>query len=123
MLNSNNLLRNTNGGWYESGFTLSASKWATISEKYERELAENVSCSTGKLEALTDISTKSVRKLIKFFCQGNIIPLRDERVCGLMGIGTLVGLELVHHAFLYNLYVENPSRPLDRYVEELFYEL
>ena len=108
---------------YESGVTFSASKWATISEQYEWELVEHGSCSTRKLTALTDISTKSTRNSIKIFCQGSVIPLCDEKGHGLRGIRTLVGLELIHCAFLYNLYVENTSYPLDRYVEELFQEL
>ena len=102
--------------------TFSASKWATISEQCKQELAEHISCSIRNLEELTGISTKLARKSIEFFCQGSVIPLYVERVHGLRGIGTFLELAPVYHVFLYNLYVKNPSRPLNGYVEELFRE-
>ena len=60
------------------------------------------------------------RKSTKIFCQGMDIPSLVERGYELRGIETLVGLEQVHHTFLYNMYVNNPSRRLDMYTEELF---
>ena len=34
-------------------------------------------------------------------------------------MSSLKGLLLAHHAFIYQLHIDNPARPLDGYVEEL----
>ena len=65
--------------------------------------------------------THSARKVIRFYESGIGIPCRKCRGHGYSGVGSILGWEMHHHAFLYDLYCDNPSLPIDGYVDKFLF--
>ena len=59
---------------------------------------------------------KTVCKTVAFYTVGRIIPPRRQ---SMKGVGVLESMMMDHHAYIYSLYLNNPSRPNDGYAEEL----
>ena len=51
----------------------------------------------------------------------NDVPIRYARGHGYSDISCLVGLTMKHHVFIYQLYVKNPSLPIDGYIAEIYH--
>ena len=113
-----NVSLNSNGGYYENGKPFSDSKWASIFSINETEIKDGGSCTIRRLAELACISTKSASKTIDLFESGIATSPKSTRGNSLRGVGSLLGWQMQHHAFLYDLYRDNPSMPVDGYVEE-----
>lgn len=113
------VLHNGNGGLYEHGVAFSATKWYGIHQVYELELQRSGSCSVRRLASAAGISRSSAKKAIELYSDGGVNPVRSGRGHGRRGVGTMKMLSQQHFAFMYGLYLQNPSRPLDGYVDEL----
>ena len=48
-----------------------------------------------------------------------VTPTEQQRGHGHRGPGSILRLTMVHHSFIFALYLDNPSMPLYGYVEEL----
>ena len=114
------VLQNANGGYYDHGKPFTESKWASISNMYELELEAHGKCSIRRLAMRSKVSNYSARKVIDYYESGIIIPPRNCAGHGLRGVGSLLRWEMTHHAFIYELYCNNSSLPVDGYVEEFF---
>ena len=114
------ILRNLNGGLYEPGVPLPATRWYRVHQIYKRELKNFGECSERRLACLAGISRQSAKKSIEAYQNGNILPSQTIRGHGHTGVGVLKGLLPAHHSYIYELYMANPAWPLDGYVEELF---
>ena len=65
---------------------------------------------------MAKIGRQTARKAIAFYAVGKIVPSQKRAV---KGVGVLKGMSMEHHAFIYCLYLDNPSRPNEGYCEEL----
>ena len=109
IISSKPVLGNCNGGFYSPGMTFSDEKWIEIINIYEEEIGGNELCSSRRLAKKAKISNKSARKAIDFYFSGEIVqPIKGHRY---QGVGSITGLEMHHHTFIYNLYLEKPSLP------------
>ena len=78
----------------------------------------NGKCSVQRLAAITLTSTKSAAKAITYHQSGLIIrDLRQGHRC--KWVGTMCGWVATHGAMIWDLYLDNFSRPVAGYVEEL----
>ena len=106
---------NSHGGVYESGKSFTDLKWTEIMTVYADEVRLNGCCSVKHLSELTKISTYSAAKAIGFYNNGKTVQ-REKRGTKKKGVGSLKNLGMEHHAFIYELYLRNPSRPADGYI-------
>ena len=109
---------NCKGGFYEHTRCFTEAKWASIARLYEVELDASGKCTIRGLADLASISYSSTRKVIDYYDGGSIKPPKSIRGHGLQGVGSLLHWEMKQHIFLYNLYRNNASFPVDGYVEE-----
>ena len=114
------ILRNRNNGLYEPGVPLPATRWYEVHQIYQRELENFGECSERRLAHLAGLSRRSAKKAIEAHQNGCILPSPVIQGHGYTGVGILKGLLPAHHSYIYDLYMANPARPLDGYVEELF---
>ena len=112
------MYQNSNGRYYEHGKPFSDSKWASILSIYEKEIEDDGKYTIRRLAERACISNNSARKMIDLFDLGIATSLKNPRGYSLRGVGSMLGWEMMHHAFLYDLYRDNPSMPVDGYVEE-----
>ena len=78
-------------------------------------------CSARRLATITGVSVRSALKAIDFFEFGmENSPSGVSHGHGYSGPGSILGLQMEHHAFIYQLYVRNPSKPTAGYVQDLF---
>ena len=113
--------QNRNGGFYEHRKPFEKAKWASILSMYEKELEAHGRCTIRRLADRASISNNSARKLIDYHDSGIVVPHMKTRGHSLRGVGALLGWEMKHHVFLYDLYRDNPSIPVDGYVEEFLH--
>ena len=111
---------NSNGGFYESGNSFSQSKWRSILEVYYRLLEKDGKCAVRTLAKEACISRSSAHKIIKLHKAGVTSVPVSKKGHGRKGTGSLYGLRMEHHLYIYQLYKSNPSMPLYGYCEELF---
>ena len=114
--------RNSNGGWYECGRSYSQAKWISTLHQYDALLKKNGKCSVRQLAKEASISIHSAHRVVKLHKEGKQEMPKCQRGHGRKGIGSKKAFTLEHHAFLYQLYRDNPSMPLYGYVEELLKE-
>ena len=106
------LSMNSNGGYFESGTAFSQSKWKSIIDTYYHLLEKDGKCSIRTLAKEACISTSSAQKIIKLQQIGmNSVPV-SKKGHGRSGTGSLSGLTVEHHLYIYGLYKNNPSMPL-----------
>ena len=110
---------NTQGGYYERGRAFPKSRWVSIIDFYLREIEDFGKCPIWRLKELAKIGEMTARKAVAFYTVGQTIPSRRQPV---KGVGVMKGMTMEHHAFIYSLYLDNPSRPNDGYAEELMKE-
>ena len=112
---------NQYGGLYDHGRPFPRSKWVLLSLFYESEVYEYGCCSARRLATIIGVSVKSALKAIDFFEFGmENSPSGVSHGHGYSGPGSILGLQMEHHAFIYQLYVRNPSKPTAGYVQDLF---
>ena len=110
---------NEYGGVYENGSAFSKAKWVFIIIMYERIVREDGSCTVRRLARSCGISRQSSHKAIDYYKIGIIVPPIRQQGHGRTGVGSLYGLKMVHHAYIYELYVKNAVLPLHGYIEEI----
>ena len=108
--------KNHQGGYYERGKTFSRAKWYSVVNTYETELILAGKCTVNRLVELAKIGTNSAIKAIRYFNLG-FIPSRQRK--NAKGVGSLKGLKMKHHAFIFALYLSNPALPDYGYCEEM----
>ena len=108
------VIKNAYGGYYEHGRAFSKAKWVSIIATYEREIERMGSCSDRRLAELSFISKKSAEKA-KLYHGIGIIPPSPPKGHGYSGTGSLSDFEMKHHAYIFELYLRNPSLPLNGY--------
>ena len=118
MSHNNTILVNKYGGLYELGMSLQPAQWANIAKIYDNELKTHGECSVRRLAHKACVSTFTALKAINTYELGLIIPPVQSRGHGRKGVGTIVGLKICHHVYIYKLYLENPSLPLVGYIEK-----
>ena len=112
-------LQNAYGGFYEIGKRFTCAVWTSIANDYEKELQAHGSCTVRQLAARSRVSVNSARKAMDYYEIGVIVPPCGIQGHGLSGVGSISGMRGEHHAFIYQLYSDNPSLPLEGYAEEL----
>ena len=113
---------NSNGGYYECGTAFSQSKWKSILDTYYHLLEKHGKCSIRTLVKEALISTSSAQKIIKLQQIGmNSVPV-SKKVHDESGTGSLLGLTVEYHLYMYELYKMNPSILLYGCSKELFKE-
>ena len=116
MLVSSKVRRNTQGGYYEQGRAFARSNLVRIIDLYLHEIDDFGKCPIWRLMELAKIGRKTARKAIEYYAVGTITP-KVRRYA--KGVGVMKGMTMEHHAYIYSLYLDNPSRPNDGYCEEL----
>ena len=111
---------NEYGGYYEVGRACSKAQWVAIIVKYDKCVLQYGSCSIRRLAAACQISRQSAHKAIDCYKIGVIVPPMLPQGHGRVGVGSMYGMDMMHHAFIYELYVENPLLRLHGYTEEMY---
>ena len=107
------VLINTSGGIYSAGHGFSEERWVEILSIYWRLIFENEGkeITPTMLAAAAKISWGSADKAI-LYGQIGLIPPGGKKGHGRQGVGSLLGFQMHHHLYIYELYLRNPSRPL-----------
>ena len=100
--------KNQQGCYFERGKSFSRAKWYSMVNAYETELISAGKYTVNRLVKLAKIGTNSANKAIRYFDIG-FIPSRQRK--NAKGVGSLKGLKMKHHAFIYALYLSNPALP------------
>ena len=108
--------KNKQGGYFERGKSFSRAKWADIIEIYHTEISLSGKCSTDCLAKLARIGWNTAAKAVRYYELGFVPSLQKKVV---IGVGSLKGLKMKHHAFIYALYLSNPALPNYGYCEEV----
>jgi hypothetical protein len=108
------VLENTNGGFFIPGHGYDAGKYASIIKKYETIINEEGSCSTRKLALAAGVSRSTASKAITILNDDfEVVNKKHGRPKD--GLGSRFGMTSDHHMIIYELYLENPSRPREDY--------
>ena len=120
MSDSYHIRVNAAGGIYETGRAFSKMKWYEIVLKYERILKKKGRCTVRMLAAGAKISLKSANKAMIYHDIGMVIPpLLQQGHCR-RGVGSMCGMHMMHHMYIYKLYLDNPALPVHGYMEEMY---
>ena len=119
IINMTLISRNNNGGLYSNGRNFDDVKWAEITTQYDAllVLSKNGKCTIAELAKEAKISRGAAHKAILLYKSGKLYPQKQERKKE--AIGSRLGLEEVHHSFLYSLFLQDPRRPRESYIQEL----
>ena len=113
--------RNRNGGYYESGKSFTQAKWVFILQEYESLLIKNGKCTVCGLAKEVCTSLNSANHVINLYHKELKVMPQCQRGHGKRDIGSKKGFVFKHHAFMYHLYLNNPSMPLyDGYCKEFY---
>ena len=108
--------KNTLGGYYEKGRAFPQAKWAEIIASYQAELDSAGKCTIDRLSLIARVGKHSAEKAISYYDLG-FIPSLQKKIP--KGVGSLKGLKMKHHAFIFALYLSNPALPNYGYCEEM----
>ena len=114
------ILKNKNGGYYTPGKAFGRDKWYELADLYDKLLESYGECSAKRLAQLGNVSKNSAEKAMFYYDIGIVVPPYVRQGNGRHGVGSIAGMSMHHHQFVYQLYTENPSLPLDGYVQQLF---
>ena len=120
MNDSNTIRVNARGGIFDNGRSFTKSKWYEIVLEYENILSVKGKCTVRMLAAGAKISLASANKAMIYYDIGMIIPPISKRGHCKSGIGSLSGMRMKHHMYMYRLYLDNPALLVHGYIEELF---
>jgi hypothetical protein len=104
---------NHNGGFFFNGKAFDEAKYLEIISVYKDQVRINGSCSIRQLAKEANISRNTAKKAVAFLEDGVITMKPSGRPKA--GIGSNHGLTDEDHMFIYELYLDNPSRPLEDY--------
>jgi len=110
---------NANGGFYMNGQGFDDAKYATLISRYQSIMDQEGECSIRKLALDMQVSRETARKAVILSNEGPYLSKSRGRPKG--GIGSSFDMTADHHMFIYRLYLELPSRPLEDYCL-LFYQ-
>ena len=117
MSESPDVRTNASGRYYTNGQSFSPDKWMTIIDFYDKEVETTGKCSSRELARVAGVSRSSASKAILHRMTGE--PIRMKRGTAVRIVGSRIGLNPEHHAYLYELYKRKPSRPRDSYVSKI----
>ena len=120
MNDSNPIRVNARGGIFDNGRSFTKAKWYEVVLVYEKILSVKGKCTGRMLAAGAKISLASANKAMIYYDIGMIIPPISKRGHCRLGVGSLSGLRMKHHMFIYRLYLANPALPQHGYIEEIF---
>ena len=103
---------------YEHVRAWTKAQWVSIIIWYEKIVQEHGSCTIRRLAQSCGISRQSSHKAIDYYRIGVIVPPIRPQGHRRTGVGSLYGLKMVHHIYIYELYVKNAVLPLHGYIEE-----
>ena len=108
--------KNAQGGYFQRGKSFDETKWASIVDAYRHEIDTTGKCTINRLMELTKIGRKSAMKAINYHNLDSIPFLKKN---ARKGVGSYKRLKMKHHAFIFSLYLSNPSLPNYGYCEEM----
>ena len=108
--------KNSQGGYFERGKKFNKAKWASVIDVYQTELNSAGKCSLDRLAQLAKIGRNAAIKAVTFYELGFIPSFLKNTA---KGVGSLKGLKMKHHAFIFALYLSNPALPNYGYCEEI----
>ena len=108
--------KNSQGGYFERGKKFGKAKWASVIDVYQTELNSAGKCSLDRLAQLAKIGRNAAIKAVTFYELGFIPSFLKNTA---KGVGSLKGLKMKHHAFIFALYLSNPALPNYGYCEEI----
>ena len=100
------------------GTAFDDAKWAEIIEQYDRICTDHSECSERTLAKVARISKSSASIDIKYYKDGPL-PSSCRQGHRRKGVGTMKGLGMNDHFMIYQMYLDNPARPRQQYVEAL----
>ena len=118
MLSQRQLWENEYGGLHVNGEAFNDLKWLEVMLMYEQINEKEGDCSVRILSRECRISLGSANKAITCYNAG-LVAAEMKRGHGREGVGSIHALENKHHLYIYELFLENPSRPRLGYVKKL----
>jgi len=112
-MNTRQMEVNQNGGFFVKGKGYDEAKYMEIVFIYYQEVVKNGSCTARELARAAKVAPATAEKAIGFLRNGEIVMKPTGRPEA--GIGSGHGLTDEEHQYIYHLYLQNPSRPLDDY--------
>ena len=109
---------NMYGCHYSCGKAFSPDRWMGVIDTYTTIIKETGKCSARTLAKGAKISRGSASKAIEYHRLGTV-PTECQRGHGQKGVGSIIGLSPFHHRYIYDLYKQNPARPVSGYIEEI----
>jgi hypothetical protein len=109
---------NENGGLYQPGRAFNTVQYANMITKYIEVVESGQKCSVRRLAEEVQVSVSTALKAINFYKEGQILIKRPGRPKA--ELGSCYGFTPDHHMLIYQLYLENPSRPIDDYCSQIF---
>ena len=108
--------KNNQGGYYEKGRSFTRPKWTEIIDSFQAELDSAGKCTIHHLTTIAKIGKHLVEKAVNYHTLGFIPSLQKKTP---KGVGSLKGLKMKHHTFIYALYLSNPALPNYGYCKEM----
>ena len=112
MPNTHITLLNHRGGLYDSGVPFTRARWLNIAGKYEDKMYSYGRCSVRRLTEIACTLVYLASKVIKIYQSSGSMPRRERQGHVRRGVGLLSGWEPRRDAFMYEIYLQNPSQPL-----------
>jgi len=103
MNESSHIRINTAGEVYNNGRAFTKAKWYKIVIAYKKILSKKGRCTVRMLAAGAKISLTSANKAIIYYDIGVVIPPISQRGNCKRGVGSLCGLQMEHHIYIYKL--------------------
>jgi hypothetical protein len=109
---------NENGGFFVPGKAYDEANYLRYISVYSQIVEDHGSCSVRKLAEVIQTSISTAQRAIDFSKEGQVVIKRPGRPT--VELGSCYGFTADHHMLIYELYRENPSRPIDDYCLKIF---
>ena len=114
------MLQNFYSGYYDMGRFFGRDKWYEIDDLYDKMLEAHGSVTVRQLAEVARVSGRLDETSIHYYAIGFVVTPYICRGHGCTGVGSLSGMTIDHHQYVYQLYLNNPYRPLEGYIQELY---
>ena len=101
-----------------NGHAFDVADYTEIMVQYHQLVEREGCCTVRRLASVAAVSVGTAKKAISFVNDGKIVMKPNGRPK--TGLGSSYGFDEEDHMCIYELYLENPYRPLEDYCMKLF---
>ena len=104
------------GNFYVRGKPHSKARMMELAAAYESYITNNQNSNINQFKNAENITYHTAKKAAQFYETGELLHGKPG---GTSGIGSRSKFKLRHHMYIYNLYLKQPDRPADSYIDKL----